>query len=177
MGRCEALRRCARNPLFAKRNSRPIMALADCADGNTVIAGFSVCDRARPRLLALPFELPAVDVGILGFTHVWGKSRLGKNVVRQVTAKNRYARALAAVTAWCRIRTRASCVRRRGLRGGRESGRSPRLRSLGKQAPDRNRQRLLHEMQVSGRKCGHGTLPRGIPRAALNSHDLMSLGR
>jgi hypothetical protein len=38
-----------------------------------------------------------------GFTHVWGKSRLGKNVVRQVTAKNRYARALAAVTAWCRV--------------------------------------------------------------------------
>jgi hypothetical protein len=27
----------------------------------------------------------------------------GKNVVRQVTAKNRYARALAAVTAWCRV--------------------------------------------------------------------------
>src|SRR3974377_1639232 len=39
----------------------------------------------------------------LGFTHVWGKSRAGKNVVRQVTAKNRYARALAAVTAWCRV--------------------------------------------------------------------------
>ena len=28
---------------------------------------------------------------------------MGKNVVRQVTAKNRYARALAAVTAWCRV--------------------------------------------------------------------------
>ena len=39
----------------------------------------------------------------LGFTHVWGRSRAGKNVVRQVTAKNRYARALAAITAWCRI--------------------------------------------------------------------------
>jgi RNA-directed DNA polymerase len=31
-----------------------------------------------------------------------GKSRAGKNEVRQVTAKNRYARALAAVTEWCR---------------------------------------------------------------------------
>ena len=31
-----------------------------------------------------------------------GKSRAGKNVVRQVTAKNRYARALAAVKDWCR---------------------------------------------------------------------------
>jgi RNA-directed DNA polymerase len=38
----------------------------------------------------------------LGFTHVWGLSRNGKNVVRQITAKDRYARALAAVTDWCR---------------------------------------------------------------------------
>jgi hypothetical protein len=38
----------------------------------------------------------------LGFTHVWGKSRKGKNMVLQVTAKSRYARALAAVTKWCR---------------------------------------------------------------------------
>jgi len=38
----------------------------------------------------------------LGFTHVWGKSRKGKAVVRQVTAKGRYARALAAVSDWCR---------------------------------------------------------------------------
>jgi hypothetical protein len=38
----------------------------------------------------------------LGFCHVWGKSRNGKDVVRQVTAKNRYARALAAVSEWCR---------------------------------------------------------------------------
>jgi hypothetical protein len=38
----------------------------------------------------------------LGFTHVWGRSRRGKNVVRQITAKDRYARALASVTEWCR---------------------------------------------------------------------------
>jgi RNA-directed DNA polymerase len=38
----------------------------------------------------------------LGFGHIWGKSRRGKNVVRQVTAKNRYARALMVVTDWCR---------------------------------------------------------------------------
>lgn len=38
----------------------------------------------------------------LGFTHVWGKSRRGRSMVRQVTAKSRYARALAAVTEWCR---------------------------------------------------------------------------
>jgi group II intron reverse transcriptase/maturase len=48
---------------------------------------------------------PATDgttFSFLGFTHVWGKSRNGKNVVRQVTEKRRYARALKAVTDWCR---------------------------------------------------------------------------
>jgi RNA-directed DNA polymerase len=38
----------------------------------------------------------------LGFTHVWGRSRRGKNVVRQTTAKSRFARALASVSEWCR---------------------------------------------------------------------------
>src|SRR3984893_620073 len=42
-----------------------------------------------------PFDL-------LGFTHTWGKSRNGKNVVRQTTAKSRFARALLAVKDWCR---------------------------------------------------------------------------
>jgi group II intron reverse transcriptase/maturase len=39
----------------------------------------------------------------LGFTHVWGKSRRGKNVVRQVTAKSRLARAVRNVSDWCRV--------------------------------------------------------------------------
>lgn len=39
----------------------------------------------------------------LGFTHVWGTSRQSKAVVRQVTAKDRFARALKSVTDWCRI--------------------------------------------------------------------------
>jgi RNA-directed DNA polymerase len=38
----------------------------------------------------------------LGFSHIWGKSQNGKDVVRQVTAKSRYARALARVSEWCR---------------------------------------------------------------------------
>jgi group II intron reverse transcriptase/maturase len=49
---------------------------------------------------------PATDgtsFDFLGFTHVWGKSRNGKNMVRQVTAKSRFARAMAAVTEWCRV--------------------------------------------------------------------------
>lgn len=48
-------------------------------------------------------ETDGTSFTFLGFTHIWGRSRAGKNVVRQVTAKNRYARALAAVTAWCRV--------------------------------------------------------------------------
>ena len=47
-------------------------------------------------------ETNGTSFTFLGFAHIWGKSRAGKNVVRQVTAKNRYARALAAVTEWCR---------------------------------------------------------------------------
>jgi RNA-directed DNA polymerase len=35
---------------------------------------------------------------LLDFARIGGKSRAGKNVVRQVTANNRYARAPAAVT-------------------------------------------------------------------------------
>jgi hypothetical protein len=38
----------------------------------------------------------------LGFTHAWVKSRKGKNVVRQTTAKSRFTRALAVVKDWCR---------------------------------------------------------------------------
>jgi group II intron reverse transcriptase/maturase len=48
-------------------------------------------------------ETDGTSFTFLGFTHIWGRSRAGKNVVRQVTAKNRYARALAAVTTWCRV--------------------------------------------------------------------------
>jgi len=47
-------------------------------------------------------EADGTSFTFLGFCHVWGKSRKGRNVVRQVTAKKRYARALAAVTDWCR---------------------------------------------------------------------------
>ena len=38
----------------------------------------------------------------LGLTHFWGRSRRGKDMVRQTTAKGRFARALAAVSDWCR---------------------------------------------------------------------------
>ena len=47
-------------------------------------------------------ETDGTNFDFLGFTHVWGRSRNGKDMVRQVTAKSRFARALAAVSDWCR---------------------------------------------------------------------------
>lgn len=44
----------------------------------------------------------ATTFDFLGFTHVWGKSKNGKSVVFQRTAKTRYARALKSVHEWCR---------------------------------------------------------------------------
>jgi RNA-directed DNA polymerase len=44
----------------------------------------------------------ATTFDFLGFTHVWAKSRQGKNVICQRTAKTRYARALRSVHEWCR---------------------------------------------------------------------------
>ena len=38
----------------------------------------------------------------LGFTHLWGKSRKGRWVVRQFTAKERFARAVKSVWNWCK---------------------------------------------------------------------------
>ena len=38
----------------------------------------------------------------LGFTHVWGTSRRGYKVLRQVTSKSRFARAVKSVHQWCK---------------------------------------------------------------------------
>ncbi len=51
-------------------------------------------DGTHPDCKDPPFDF-------LGFTHTWGKSRNGKNVVRQLTAKSRFARALLAIKDWC----------------------------------------------------------------------------
>ena len=45
---------------------------------------------------------PDTTFDFLGFTHVWGRSRRGRNVVRQITAKDRFTRALKAVHEWCK---------------------------------------------------------------------------
>jgi len=54
----------------------------------------------RPQIDA---KAQATTFNFLGFTHVWGKSKKGKNVVRQYTAKDRYAKALKTLNEWCRI--------------------------------------------------------------------------
>ena len=41
-------------------------------------------------------------IKFLGFTHVWGRTRKGGMAVRQITAKNRCARAVKAVHDWCK---------------------------------------------------------------------------
>lgn len=56
----------------------------------------------RPERVEVHPECKAPPFDFLGFTHTWAKSRKGKNVVRQRTAKSRLARALAAVNEWCR---------------------------------------------------------------------------
>ena len=43
-----------------------------------------------------------VNFDFLGFTHYWGKSRRGKFVVRQKTAKTRLARTLKGINEFCR---------------------------------------------------------------------------
>jgi group II intron reverse transcriptase/maturase len=48
-------------------------------------------DRQRPAT----FDL-------LGFTHFWGKSRPGNWVVKRKTARDRFRKALARISAWCR---------------------------------------------------------------------------
>ena len=51
----------------------------------------------RPRV-----HIADMTFDFLGFTHVWGRSQRGWNVVRQITAKGRFTRALKAVHAWCK---------------------------------------------------------------------------
>jgi RNA-directed DNA polymerase len=56
----------------------------------------------RPQRGEVHPDCKAPPFDFLGFTHTWGKSQKGKNVVRQTTAKSRLARALVAVNDWCR---------------------------------------------------------------------------
>ncbi len=94
-----------------------VMAFEDRVSGERVLAVLGrrleryglTLHPAKTRFVDFRFNRPqgldpamGTTFDFLGFTHVWGKSRRGKDVVRQITAKDRYARALAAVTEWCR---------------------------------------------------------------------------
>jgi RNA-directed DNA polymerase len=56
----------------------------------------------RPDWSDQPGDESPGSFDFLGFTFCWGKSRRGKNVVRQKTAKDRFARALKRIADWCR---------------------------------------------------------------------------
>ena len=59
-------------------------------------------DFRRRRPYGRHWMASATTFDFLGFTHVWGRSRRGKDVVRQITAKGRFARALRSVHEWCK---------------------------------------------------------------------------
>ena len=53
--------------------------------------------RFRPRR-----EQRAETFDFLGFTHYWGKSRRGRWIIKQKTAKDRFKRGLQRISLWCR---------------------------------------------------------------------------
>ena len=59
-------------------------------------------DFRRRRPYGRHWMASATTFDFLGFTHVWGRSLRGKDVVRQITAKGRFARALKSVQDWCK---------------------------------------------------------------------------
>jgi RNA-directed DNA polymerase len=96
-----------------------VMAFADVHDAERVLAVLGkrferyglMLHPAKTRFVDFRPERPeggnhpgtgGTTFDFLGFTHVWGKSLRGYDVVRQVTAKSRLARAVAGVNDWCR---------------------------------------------------------------------------
>ena len=59
-------------------------------------------DFRRRRPYGRHWMASATTFDFLGFTHIWGRSMQGKDVVRQITAKGRFARALRSVHDWCK---------------------------------------------------------------------------
>ena len=67
-------------------------------------------DKTRIVDFRIPRPWPPTNVtgglptsfNFLGLTHVWSRSRGGKSVIRQYTAKDRLARSIKALNQWCR---------------------------------------------------------------------------
>jgi group II intron reverse transcriptase/maturase len=53
-----------------------------------------------PEAAKVPSQPGTFD--LLGFTHYWGLSRRGTDVVKRKTARSRFTRALKRIAAWCR---------------------------------------------------------------------------
>lgn len=95
-----------------------VMAFEDFLDSRRVLAVLGkrvgrfglTLHPDKTRMVDFRFRRPhgrhpatqATTFDFLGFTHVWGKSLKGKNVIYQRTAKVRYARALRNVHEWCK---------------------------------------------------------------------------
>jgi RNA-directed DNA polymerase len=95
-----------------------VMAFEDFLDSRRVLAFLGkrvgrfglTLHPGKTRMVDFRFRRPhgrhpatqATTFDFLGFTHVWGKSLKGKNVIYQRTAKVRYARALRNVHEWCK---------------------------------------------------------------------------
>ena len=92
-----------------------VMAFEDCHDGERMLAVLGkrlgryglVLHATKTRYVDFRRQSPQghgpdTTFDFLGFTHLWGRSRKGKLVVRQVTAKDRFARALKAAFDWCK---------------------------------------------------------------------------
>jgi RNA-directed DNA polymerase len=56
----------------------------------------------RPRRNDTPKTMDSGSFDLLGFTHLWGKSRKDSWVVKRQTARDRFGRALQRVSQWCR---------------------------------------------------------------------------
>lgn len=56
----------------------------------------------RPGRRETPADADTGSFDLLGFTHVWGKSRKSSWVVKRQTARGRFGRALQRVSQWCR---------------------------------------------------------------------------
>lgn len=96
-----------------------VLAFEDFLDGQRVRAvigkrlerfGLSLHPE-KTRMIDFRFKRPSggphpatqgTSFSFLGFTHVWGRSRRGKPVIYQVTAKDRFARSIGSIHDWCK---------------------------------------------------------------------------
>ena len=72
----------------------------------------------------IDFQIPrgngrkaAANFDFLGFTHVWGTSRKGYKVLRQITSKSRFARAVKTVHEWCKANRHRSLYEQQAYLG------------------------------------------------------------